>query len=525
MAWKEQLKSQSFIVNSRRPGAYFFIWAIIMISAILLRSWGLQRFSLWGDELFSWWIASAADIRDIITITLSGAEPHPPLYHFGLRTAMALFGDSVSVLRGYSVAWGMAAMAAFWWLLKELKLDPAVQLWSMALLAVSGLQVHYAQEARMYSQALALFLFSLAGWTAYRNRNRLIFLLAACVSAVAAGLTNYLALGVFPLLFFFAFFSKIPSKRKIVTCAGLIISLAGIAPWYFSASFGPPDAPSYIMSGASFSFEKIKMLLASIPQIFIGVSLPRFIPPELNIINYIINLTGLFLLGGGSALAVAAGIRTDRSPRSVIFFLAIWFLIFWGGLAFLFVTQGFRWYARYLIFATPALLILSVLGFRTVFKSWSAIPLTVLLILGLLGSLSYLNDTGLRTPWREVMEELSETSENRKIVTMSGESRYLLYYAPELKDQAVEFPFLQTYAGISKRGHTYTKPEKFMLSSEVEKIIKNQEKLVVISSGPNLPIMDFFVQECLKEGYEISASEFYPESMTVSLVELTRKPK
>lgn len=101
-----------------------------------------------------------------VTGTVKGLaveEPQlPPLYFVMVRFWVRWFGDSVAVARSLSAAISLLALPCVYWLCLELFNSPLVGWVAVALIAVSPLQVIYAQEARNYSLWVVMILLSSA---------------------------------------------------------------------------------------------------------------------------------------------------------------------------------------------------------------------------------------------------------------------------------------------------------------------------------------------------------------------------
>ncbi|WP_199248391.1 glycosyltransferase family 39 protein [[Phormidium] sp. ETS-05] len=97
------------------------------------------------------------------TITaLAGNAEHTPLYYLLTRLWMEWFGSTPAVTRSLAALLSLLVFPSLYWLCWELFRSPTVGWISMALVAVSPLQVLYAQEARQYSLLTAAILLSSA---------------------------------------------------------------------------------------------------------------------------------------------------------------------------------------------------------------------------------------------------------------------------------------------------------------------------------------------------------------------------
>src|SRR5580704_2845706 len=87
-----------------------------------------------------------------VVASLAREDPqHPPPFFLLQRAIVATFGDAVGVRRLASAVFGVALVAAAWWLALELFALPRVAAAAAALVAVSPFHVVYAQQAREYS--------------------------------------------------------------------------------------------------------------------------------------------------------------------------------------------------------------------------------------------------------------------------------------------------------------------------------------------------------------------------------------
>jgi len=124
---------------------------------LILRVYKLGKESLWFDEVFSVWI-SQMNLSAIMEIT--GADVHPPLYYFILHYWIVFFGTSEVVVRSLSVLFGVLAIPVIYVLGRQL-FNKQVGLLAALLLALSGFNIQYSQEARMYSLMVLLALLSM----------------------------------------------------------------------------------------------------------------------------------------------------------------------------------------------------------------------------------------------------------------------------------------------------------------------------------------------------------------------------
>jgi|GEM_PF-6209667 len=117
---------------------------------LLLHLAGLQRQSLWLDELGAWAFTTTASWRDLFVLLFDPQSGYP-LYHVLLRFWITLFGDEAWVLRALSLLCGLAA-ALLTARLGERFARPAPV--TLLLLLLSPFLFHYTQEVTAYSMLM-----------------------------------------------------------------------------------------------------------------------------------------------------------------------------------------------------------------------------------------------------------------------------------------------------------------------------------------------------------------------------------
>jgi len=109
------------------------------------------------DEL---WAATYTQLglKDLL-VAVVRFDVHPPAYYVQMNAWAALFGRTDAALLANSVAWSLLTIVAVW-LVSARLLSPAIGLVAAALTALSGSEVFYGQELRMYAMIGALTLLS-----------------------------------------------------------------------------------------------------------------------------------------------------------------------------------------------------------------------------------------------------------------------------------------------------------------------------------------------------------------------------
>jgi uncharacterized membrane protein len=146
-----------------------FFWLIFALAAIL-RLWDLGRAYLWYDEMFTLLVSRLSLERMVQAVA---GDTHPPLYYLLTWSLVHLGLDSEFWLRFPSILFGLASIYLAWKLAGELHLSEPARIGGLLFMAVSSMQLHYSQEARMYTMlqaemllAALLILRRRLGWTA-----------------------------------------------------------------------------------------------------------------------------------------------------------------------------------------------------------------------------------------------------------------------------------------------------------------------------------------------------------------------
>lgn len=150
---------------------------IIFISVlyVLFRFWGITESCLWFDEIFS--IHAADHEWSELVPFIAKDIIHPPLFYVLLKSWIAIGGESLFWLRSLPVAFSALSIFPLWLLCRELKLRQVTIITAIALLAVNGALIKYAQEVRMYSLLLFFSLTSVWLFSRYFFRGKSFWML------------------------------------------------------------------------------------------------------------------------------------------------------------------------------------------------------------------------------------------------------------------------------------------------------------------------------------------------------------
>jgi len=217
-------------------GRISIILLFILITASVLRFYGLTNQSLWNDELSSWARSHYDDFGSVLKNGVS-TDVHPPGYHLVVYLVEKYIGDDEWQLRLPSAISGILSVLAIFFL--GLKLYSYKEgLIASALTAVLWCPIYFSQEGRAYSMLLLftiLATYFLATILIGLNEGRKIsiyIIFGYIFSAIAAAYLHYYGLllialqGLGAILFFIR-------KRKVVFTLFIIylIILIAYMPW------------------------------------------------------------------------------------------------------------------------------------------------------------------------------------------------------------------------------------------------------------------------------------------------------
>ncbi len=141
-----------------------FLFASLLLFALILRLTQLSFQPLWWDEGFSLYFATETPVR---LLELTSLDIHPPLYYLLLQGWLATVGIGASTARGLSVLVGVVTLPLAWVVARGF-VGARGAWWTLWLFAISPLHVYYSQEVRMYSLLVLWALLAVWAWQARR---------------------------------------------------------------------------------------------------------------------------------------------------------------------------------------------------------------------------------------------------------------------------------------------------------------------------------------------------------------------
>lgn len=171
------------MVNKVRSNSQYWLKIVIIIvilCGVFFRVTNIDKKIYWHDEIYTSLRVAGYQKEEIVTRFFNGEiitvkdllefqilkpetplsatiksltknPEHPPLYYLLLRFWQDLWGSSILINRSLSILFSLFAFPAIYSLSQQLFNNHIISLISVGLIAISPLQILYAQEAREYS--------------------------------------------------------------------------------------------------------------------------------------------------------------------------------------------------------------------------------------------------------------------------------------------------------------------------------------------------------------------------------------
>lgn len=223
-------------------------------------------------------------VNDTVRYLITSDPQHPPLYYAMVRLWAQVFGDSAVQVRSLSAAISLLIFPSVYWLCIELFESKVVGWVAIALMAVSPLEIFFAQEARQYGLWMVTILVSSAALLRTIRRetfwNWAIYALTLAVGLYTHLFTALVAMahGIYVASQQRFRFNKTLANYLLGTTVGLFIFL----PWIF-VLITHINTAQRLTSHLSFfkldnPFDLIAILLTQIHRIFFDINLSSYNP-------------------------------------------------------------------------------------------------------------------------------------------------------------------------------------------------------------------------------------------------------
>jgi hypothetical protein len=268
-------------------------FALLVIAAALARV--PRVFAWWYDEAFTDWLTH---LPFAAMIQATRGDVHPPLFYTMEWLVAHIPGATPTALRILPAAASLASLILARRIAQRLRLPAAAQAVGLTIMAISGWQIYYSQEARSYSFIMLWFL---VGVLAALNR-RWVWLFVAFTASLythSYGLIYSATVGLFALInemrfpvharpdpeFGFTESRECNWKAPVIAGAG---ALALYAPWFVYATLGqlaefkdhwiwPPTTADVITTYIGFLFGQVTPVFWTLLAALAGAGVMLFV--------------------------------------------------------------------------------------------------------------------------------------------------------------------------------------------------------------------------------------------------------
>lgn len=386
-----------------------WLWWLVGL-ALALRLFHLGAWSFWEDEALTILVARQPLIR--LFSILSSADVHPPLYFLLVKIFMSL-GQSEFVIRLPSALCSAAAVGVLYLLGRDM-FDERVGLVGALLMAVSPLQLLYAQEARMYAQLLLLA--GLSGWTffhAWSSQGWRWWILFT-VSAAVACYTSYF---IFPLFLAMTLYvGLVERSRERIWRFGLSMAAVGglYLPWLGVLFL---QSRSVLASFWIVTPHPL-ILLTTLSGFFVGISLPAFGTA----VSLGVTLLIIFVVLNSVRHALIA----ESGDKQALIWLLLWAFVPLLGLYLISLIRPIFQLRTVMLASLPLYLLLSwgvTCAARKRFNQWLLLPTLFMMSLSLYNF--YFDPVYAKPPWREAAAYVRDHAQPGDVAIHTSEGSYL----------------------------------------------------------------------------------------------------
>lgn len=417
----------SLVRHSAPPSVARSVPLELLVAVLLggvLRLYRLGAESLWIDEVFMVRMATDMSLSELL-FEVPLYEPHPPLFNVLMWAWIGRTGTSEALMRVPSVAFSLLAIPIVYALTRRL-FDRGTAGLTALFLAVSPLQIWYAQEARMYALlvlATATSFYLVVRIAESAARGDPVTRLAVAYVAVGTVLGYLHVYGLFVLLAQATFFGwnlvrrgtdALLSWRELLAVYGGIGALT--APWtgllldrLLRPDRYPADAASWLQP------PDLAVLAEAFSLLSFGVTThtrPYEVlthPPDLFLL-----VVGICLLLPIALFAMGAFESEDRG----IFLVGLWLLVPAAVPFALSITLRPMFELRYLLVVAPAFLVLLARGVQVVSRDPLRYVLVGLILTGMLVPLPGYYAEPHKDEWREAADYVASDAEPGDVVVV-----------------------------------------------------------------------------------------------------------
>ena len=412
-------------MNTQRTHWLFFrnswiVWLTLL--ALILRLFQLAEWSFWHDEALTVLLAQKP-LGELIAIT--AADVHPPLYYLVVKL-FTVAGQNEWLARFPSALSGAGAVFVLTLLGREL-FDDEVGLAAGFIMAISPLQLFYAQEARMYTLLLLLTIFS--AWCLFRalREDRLFWWVLYSGGTTLACYTAYFA---FPVLAAMGLYVLLVDRRRgrvfhFLLSMGVVILL--YFPWIGILT----SQTRAVFDTYWIETPHPLLLFTTLSAFFTGYTLPVW--------GIVVALAATLLI----IFVVLNNVRhafNNDVPVQPLLWLLLWGFVPLLGTFIISLLLIPMFQLRTVITAAPAFYLLVGWGLaRTPHRKLNILIFGPLLAMMLISVLNfYFNPTFAKPGWREAARFVFEHTQPGDVILHTSPGSYLPFLSYERSEHSAE---------------------------------------------------------------------------------------
>jgi uncharacterized membrane protein len=400
-------------------------WILLLtILGLFLRLFQLDEWSFWHDEALTVLLARKLT-SELIRITAS--DVHPPLYFLLVKVFM-LFGQSEFTIRLPSALCSVGSIFFIYQLGRDL-FDERVGQVSALIIAISPLQLFYAQEARMYAQVMLLTIF--ISWCFIRalRSDSILWWSLLTLGATLASYTAYFAFPVFLAMGLYVLLIDKRPKRILhfLLATGIVVLL--YLPWigvFFSQTRS-------VLGSYWIGRPSLLTIFTTLSAFFVGYSLPSFWIA----VSLAVTLLIIFVVLNDVRHALAEGSIDTRS--------LVWLLL-WGFVPLIgtYVVSLIRpiFQIRAVLTTSPAFYLLVGWGITRVrqrkLNLLLFLPTLVMMLVSVLNF--YFNPAFAKPPWRQTAYYVREQAQPGDVVLHTSGGSFLPFLSYEHNIEHILLP-------------------------------------------------------------------------------------
>jgi 4-amino-4-deoxy-L-arabinose transferase-like glycosyltransferase len=365
---------------------------IIFILAFLIRLYKIDLQDLWRDEAFTV-NASMESVSRIFHIAANDTQP--PLHMLILHFWEKVFGFSEFSVRFVSLIFGMIALYFIFLISKKVFLNRKLVILSTSIAAFSPLLVYYSQEARAYSLLLAFFCISFYYFLKIINNGESRVDVILFITSNLLGLYTQniyvVVTAAFGLIWLLKNVKRRTSNVKLLLTDKYFLNI--LAAFFIIAIFYLPWLITFIKQyskitnlGFWLSFAPVKDIFDSLTFFFMS----HTGDPKLGLIDGVFGW-GIFLIATFTFILgfyyEARELDPEVKSRNHKVYILLYILIILG-LIWLISFKTPFFYIRYIMFAAPLILMLSVKGFEVLYHNKRLVNFTNILAIFFIISLA-----------------------------------------------------------------------------------------------------------------------------------------